>query len=49
MMEPRDCVCEYCIDDIVLKEALKDSPTLAKCFWCHADQVRVLPMEELGH
>lgn len=48
-MDPRDCLCESCIDDVVLKEALKDGPTIANCFWCHAKQVRAVPMEELGH
>lgn len=48
MMEPRECVCEHCIEDAVLRETLKDGPTLVKCFWCQAKQVRALPMGELG-
>ncbi|MBI4662204.1 MAG: RES family NAD+ phosphorylase [Verrucomicrobia bacterium] len=48
MMEPRDFICEYCIDDVVLKEGFKDGFTLVKCFWCHAKQVRALPLEDLG-
>lgn len=49
MTEARGCICECCVDDVVLKAAIKDGSRLAKCAWCHAKQARALPMEELGH
>ena len=49
MIEPRDCICESCVDDSVLKEAISAGSTLAKCLWCHAKHVLALPMQELGN
>ena len=49
MMEPRNFICEHCIDDVLLKEGFKNGSALVKCFWCHAKHVRSLPLEKLGH
>lgn len=48
-MEPSRFICEHCIQDAVLNETIRDGPILPTCYWCHAKQVRALPMGEMGH